>query len=319
MKYTIVEPGFEYIDRHQEGYLKFLERCARTCYKSEKHISEGSSERLLNKIVKKYKHISVIEHESCIIDIVGTEWLNILLIAILKQVPLFSHRFSIEDDGCGNYCLRLSGNIRMWLELKDKWGCFHFSMFQNILHERWPFFFDGNDDNDLIPRDVKIELVDDNPVTNKNKLHQSEMEKHMTLTYKLIGSRSMSHQLVRHRLFSFSQESMRYCNYDKKGLQVVKPPTEPEQNNTYISCQRTITINKCRNTYSEFIKRGIKPENARMLLPICSKTEVVTTGTIKNWKHVFEHRANNPQAQWEIRDITQGIQKHARALLPNVF
>jgi thymidylate synthase ThyX len=64
---------------------------------------------------------------------------------------------------------------------------------------------------------------------------------------------------------------------------------------------------------------GTKPEDARALLPGCTKTEVVVTSTLGNWQHIFHHRAENPKAQWQIRGIMKGVQGHAKSILPGVF
>ena len=160
-------------------------------------------------------------------------------------------------------------------------------------------------------------VVDNNPSTNKYNLSADEMLKHMTLTYKLVGSRIMSHQVVRHRRFSFSQESQRYCNYGKKGLQIILPPEIAKYETTLDNWRDS--VDKSYDIYNELLASGVPPEDARSVLPNCTKTEIVMTGTLADWKHVFEHRANNPKAQWEIRQIMSDIQEHARKLVPNVF
>jgi thymidylate synthase (FAD) len=203
----------------------------------------------------------------------------------------------------------------------------HFlSPIRTCLNKKWPFFFELPE---IENTSLNIKLVDENPLTNKGQLSSEEMLKHMTLTYRLIGDRSMSHQLVRHRLCAFSQESQRYCNYGKKGFQIIVPPSVDNAEPIYDKGQYNIPYRPKRmfifaavEAYEEYlmqIEAGVKPEDARGLLPNCTKTEVITTCTLGNWMHIFKHRADNPKAQWQIRDITRGIKEHMSELLPQLF
>ena len=108
-----------------------------------------------------------------------------------------------------------------------------------------------------------------------------------------ICDRGVSHELVRHRVFSFAQESTRYCNYSKdkfgKELTFIKPSWWKEEDNEvatlYIQPWRNI-----ENCYLTLIENGIKPQDARAILPNALKTEVVMTGFESDWDHFFELR-----------------------------
>jgi thymidylate synthase (FAD) len=182
----------------------------------------------------------------------------------------------------------------------------------HCLHHKFPFFFEKEDGYF-----GSANLIDENPVTNHDKLSGSEMKKHMTLTCKIIGDRSMSHQLVRHRLFAFSQESQRYCNYGKKGYQFIMPPSIADKEIARKEWLDSLEV--AIGDYEALLAWKIPPEDARSVLPNCTKTEVVTTGTLGYWNYVFKHRADNPKAQWEIRSIMQGIREEFRNLLPEIF
>ncbi len=173
--------------------------------------------------------------------------------------------------------------------------------------------------------------------------HESVLE-HTVATVRIIGSRSMSHQLVRHRIAAYSQESQRYCNYGKKGFQVICPPTiglhpgayyfrkkyptvfytDPEFVNLWLDhtefnfrwlCGRTA---ECIE-YLDYINNGIPPEDARECLPNAMKTEVVATYNLRQWRHVFCERALNKHAQWQIRGIMLSILNEFARRLPAVF
>lgn len=181
--------------------------------------------------------------------------------------------------------------------------------------------------------------------------HESVIE-HGSITVKIICDRACSHQLVRHRIAAYSQESQRYCDYGGTGLTVICPPRIAElPPGRYELCWlgadhhcewwRVDDVNlkerllgsaelsranrwldhklACYRLYCDFRDEGIPPEDARSVLPNATKTEVVTTYNLRQWRHVFEHRALNPRAQWEIRLIMQGILAEFAGLLPAVF
>ena len=113
------------------------------------------------------------------------------------------------------------------------------------------------------------------------------------ITTRFICDRGVSHELVRHRVFSFAQESTRYCNYSKdkfgKELTFIKPSWWKEDDNEvatlYIQPWRNI-----ENCYLTLIENGIKPQDARAILPNALKTELVMTGFESDWDHFFELR-----------------------------
>lgn len=146
--------------------------------------------------------------------------------------------------------------------------------------------------------------------------HESVIE-HCSITVLIVGDRSMSHQLVRHRIAAYSQESQRYCNYHNLGFSVIVPPSierDPELFGHWHGA-----VEAALTDYEVMIMKGIKPEDARSLLPNAIKTEVVTTFNLRQWRHVFKHRALNHRAQWQIQGIMVGILEEFAALLPCVF
>jgi len=170
----------------------------------------------------------------------------------------------------------------------------------------------------------------------KNK-HLSVIE-HLTITVDVICSRSCSHQLVRHRLGSYSQESQRYTNYKKRGYEVICPFSIINKNaeecikkfdknkdivkSFYINSKyedwiQTILMGIKR--YEDLLSQRIKPEDARSVLPNAMKTEIVTTYNLREWRHVFEERALNLHAQLEIRELMQSILTKFSELLPDFF
>ena len=147
--------------------------------------------------------------------------------------------------------------------------------------------------------------------------HHSVLE-HVSVTVRIIGDRSMSHQLVRHRIAAYSQESQRYCDYGKFGkLQVVVPPDILESDIFNMWMHQVAQAYDCYKTLRDVAK--IKPEDARSVLPNCTKTEVVTTYNLRQWRHVFVERALNPKAQWQIKAIMRQALDLLSDKIPVVF
>lgn len=159
--------------------------------------------------------------------------------------------------------------------------------------------------------------------------HESVLE-HASVTAVIICSRAASHQLVRHRLGSYSQESQRYVNYCKKGYQVICPPSIGLPSGEYDVRNGTSSmsieqagwfgaISVALGTYEKLLESGSKPEDARFVLPNACKTELATTFNLRQWRHVFKERALNTHAQWEIRSIMSGLLREFKAAMPSAF
>lgn len=118
--------------------------------------------------------------------------------------------------------------------------------------------------------------------------HEAMLE-HVSISVKFITDRAVSHELVRHRLCSFAQESQRYVNYDKKGIIFIKPVSMKEDSKEYIEWKNA--INYAANMYHEQINTyNLKPEIARSVLPNSTKTEIVVTANLREWRHIFNLR-----------------------------
>ncbi|MCL2081060.1 MAG: FAD-dependent thymidylate synthase [Oscillospiraceae bacterium] len=149
--------------------------------------------------------------------------------------------------------------------------------------------------------------------------HESVIE-HRAITVKLICDRGVSHELVRHRIASFSQESTRYCNYsgDKFGneLTFVKPffwADDLEKYALWLEAMRQTEAN-----YLKLLDMGATPEEARAVLPNSLKTEIVMTMNLREWRHFFKLRAA-PQAHPQMREIVTPLLAYMKEILPVIF
>ena len=153
-----------------------------------------------------------------------------------------------------------------------------------------------------------------------SKHHESVIE-HVSITVKFIGSRSMSHQLVRHRIASYSQESQRYCNYTRNkfggDIIFIKPiKYDGWDFNTQGLFDGALSI--AETHYQELIAAGLQAQDARDVLPNACKTEVVATMNLRSWRHFFKMRTD-VHAQDEIRFLANQLLAEFKKELPIIF
>lgn len=133
--------------------------------------------------------------------------------------------------------------------------------------------------------------------------HEAVLE-HCSFTVKFICDRGVSHEIVRHRLASYCQESTRYCNYSKDGfgkeITVIDPVALDMNENAYLHWECGC---KCaEKAYFQMIANGCSPQQARSVLPNSLKTEVVMTANIREWRHFLELRCS-PAAHPQMREV----------------
>jgi len=145
--------------------------------------------------------------------------------------------------------------------------------------------------------------------------HESIIE-HASATFEISGiSRACSHQLVRHRLASYSQESQRYV--DMSNPHFVIPP-DIAHNGEALGIWNEL-VGRMRDAYQALRALGIKKEDARFLLPNATATRIVMTANFREWRHFIKVRALNPHAQWEIREVANRVLDSLYEVAPSVF
>ncbi|MDH4222349.1 MAG: FAD-dependent thymidylate synthase [candidate division Zixibacteria bacterium] len=148
------------------------------------------------------------------------------------------------------------------------------------------------------------------------KRHYSVLE-HAYATFRIKGaSRVFTHEMVRHRLMSPSQESQRYVEYGKtKEFEYVIPPTV--EITSFRNEFEKIAL-KLKDFYEEMVKAGIPKEDARYILPNAAVSEIVVSANFRELRHIFEVRCV-PRAHWEIREICLEMLKIMKKEAPLVF
>jgi len=144
--------------------------------------------------------------------------------------------------------------------------------------------------------------------------HTSVLE-HAVATFRVEGgSRAFTHQLVRHRIASFTQQSQRYV--EESGFNYVIPPSiekKDEARRIFLDL-----IEHSKEAYKKLLDLGVKKEDARFVLPNAVCSEIVITANFREWRHIFELRGH-PSAQWEIRRMAVEILKILKKEAPSVF
>lgn len=157
-----------------------------------------------------------------------------------------------------------------------------------------------------------------NMIVHERK-HHSVIE-HASMTVRFIFDRGVSHELVRHRLCAFSQESTRYCNYskDKFGneITVIEPCFWEESSILYQFWKDACETAEAN--YFSLLKAGAKPQEARSVLPNSLKTEIVTTANLREWRHILTLRTGAP-AHPQIRQVMVPLLAEVKERIPILF
>lgn len=157
-------------------------------------------------------------------------------------------------------------------------------------------------------------------VRNLIKRGHEAMLEHFSFSVCFTVDRGVSHEIVRHRLASFAQESTRYCNYGKSGEVKFIRPLFFEEDSTEMS----IWADNCMRAEKEYLNllnEGRTPQEARAILPNSLKTEIVMTANLREWRHFFKLRAvgttGKPHPQ--MLEVAVPLLKEVQQLIPVVF
>jgi thymidylate synthase (FAD) len=145
--------------------------------------------------------------------------------------------------------------------------------------------------------------------------HLSVLE-HASINFRIEGlSLACSHQLVRHRLASYAQQSQRYVSHQAH-LAVVTPPSIASRPD--LASRYHALLDEVHRCYGELIEAGVPAEDARFVLPNAAETRLVLTMNARELLHFFSLRCCR-RAQWEIRDLATQMLRQARAVAPQIF
>lgn len=268
----LIESSVQIIE--EKDPYKMIELAGRTCYKSEDKITENSAKEFVDRMIK-LGHGAMLEHGTIYLTIDGEDPnLSRIQSNPYTKVNLVPYEVLTEDNYTISYKAYITTNLRVLIE---------------------------NNLKELLCYQVE-------PTEHHEK----------RITAKFICDRGVSHEFVRHRVFSFAQESQRYCNYNKdkfnNELTFIKPtwldiptgdytywdgdwcdidnmkiqlPSDNGVADNFLWC-----LNNAGMQYRLLINKGLKPQEARGVLPNATKTELVMTGFESDWEHFFELRCS---------------------------
>lgn len=312
----IIKPYTEIIDFCGDP-LKHIELCGRVCYKSEEKITDDSASKFVKNIIT-CGHESVLEHFRVVVEVP-----NSLLTDYFWKLFMGFDSIEISQDALVGL---VSGNVRgfrdvaRYLESKGVACTVSELIIVKAVIDAYPAFFCDCLEPVFGCSDIKVF-----PAETYNYTSQSEKMLHCPKTVRFVCDRGVSHELVRHRKASFSQESTRYCDYGG-GVTFIAPCFLPDFDELLgITCTYD-TVNHIRMLYDrsflqwfvhmldseESYKRllgwGKTPQEARSILPNSTKTEVVMTTTLKWWNHFFSLR-DSAKAHPQMRELAAPLHK----------
>ena len=249
---TIIEPSVQMLKQQEgiSGMMIAVESAARTCYKSEDKITEGSAVKMVENLCKR-GHTAMLEHAT-----VYFTWPQGIADNIKYDI-IYSRFSSLNFDENNTF---VTTNMRVVFE-----AC------ENNLVKMLDF--------------IRAHAVA--PTDNHQK----------RISFRIICDRGVTHELVRHRVFSFAQESTRYVKYgEKQPFKFIKPSWWDDKIvNEQFTLEHEIFRNFCWHTaeiYEELLKLGETPQQARAVLCNAIKTEIVMTGTLQQWEAFLKLRTD---------------------------
>jgi thymidylate synthase (FAD) len=291
----LIESSVQIIE--EKDPYKMIELAGRTCYKSEDKITENSAKEFVDRMIK-LGHGAMLEH--------GTIYLN---------VPEQTYTETLEDE-FGKFNNPNNGLVDRYR--KNKYSKVNSVAADEELRKKYPKVRPFKLTHHYITTNLRV-IIENG--WEKDLEWQCEPTEHheKRITAKFICDRGVSHEFVRHRVFSFAQESQRYCNYNKdkfnNELTFIRPtwlniptgdytywdgdwcdidnmkiqlPSDNGVADNFLWC-----LNNAGMQYRLLINKGLKPQEARGVLPNATKTELVMTGFESDWEHFFSLRCSS--------------------------
>lgn len=297
---------------------QFIEKVGRTCYKSEDKITDTSAAKFVANLIKR-EHEAMIEHWSLVFQTNnGTfeefkqDWTLLLqgsnTVMEKRLRPYIRFTDYYKEDGEIRYVI--SANMRAWRDYAKVCIKAFGQLPQYIwgLIRNYPLFFPEY--QDWVPKIINnVYLI---PIDIRD-LSDDERRIHQDVTVKFICDRGVSHEIVRHRVASFAQESTRYCNYsgDKYGkeITVIMPAKwidagvdDMVDTVSYRAWYNAMV--RAEKYYFRMLEDGCTPQEARSVLPSSLKTEVIVTMNLDGWDHFFGLRCA-PDAHPDIQVVAK--------------
>lgn len=311
--------------------LRLIELCGRTAYKSEEKITDDSA-RAFVLMLKNHGHLSVLEHSNIVFSLSLRPMMTTrcgcqsaadlygALIRSLRERHAY-HRVALVGADA-DQTVAIAANVRSWIEtlshFRDTAPDFY-GVFSAALCQSHPELF-GSQRGAAEDPAIRVEVMGEQ---QQLQLLQADPSLDLPVfVFKFVCDRGITHEVVRHRVFSFTQESTRYVNYKNRGMTLIVPE---ELSEFYDAGRETFGVEnelvdmwlKRAETifgwYLEDLNRGLRPEIARDILPNLLKSEIFVSGRWSGWKHFIALRDSN-HAHPRIRFLAREVRTYFEAL-----
>ncbi len=310
----IIEPSAKLVRGYEDKPEELIELCGRICYDSQDKIAPGTAQKFCERL-KRSGHTSVFEHANIVLKVSNSTSIAVERIANsyerATRLPAFL-RFD-KIDGCRHKHHFVSGNVRAWNTVFDYTSKLYDSIPMCVIEalNAYPTLFDvepwkkqANTYKIYNVRDPHGGKEYKANVIPPSQLPKWAYEQHTTATFLITCDRGISHELVRHRTASFSQQSTRYCKANKSGeIEIIKP------SDGSVSAESLLdTLGDVNEAYNDALEVGISPQTARCVLPTCLATRLYMTMTLERWRDFLKLRTS-PAAHPDMRVIAEQIQR----------
>lgn len=312
-----IEPSAKLVRGYEDKPEELIELCGRICYDSQDKIAPGTAPKFCEQL-RKSGHTSVFEHANFIfkansdaffaIEYACRDYENLTALpSYIRRSNLYTYPNLIFANEFNEFYI--SGNARAWSNLIKVLGDFGGVSLPDQIFEslgNFPALFDireyreKNHDNSLMGYNLRL--------LRPSELPDWARERHTTATFLITCDRGISHELVRHRAASFSQQSTRYCKANKNGeIEIIKPSGDDIANVIEL-VDLMEALRKVDEEYSNVLDLGVKPQAARCILPTCLATKLYMTMTIERWRDFLKLRTAS-NAHPDMRVIAEQIKK----------
>ena len=279
----IIEPSAKIIEDELAGMSIYqrIAYCAGVCYQREPRKTEEEAQAFCKKMVST-GHLSTLE--MAVVHLVVPAW----------SIP--DHKFLSVSQLEGDRFV-ISGSIRAFIEVDKASDLLMF------LRSELPLFFGVGDTNP-------------NPKYEPTRLAQPHeipwQHKHVAVRF--VVNRAVSHELVRHRPMSFLQESQRYCRYEDEVV-FIRPEWYRKGDQERVWEQ---AVEDAEDFYRSLLFSGLKPQQARAVLPNSTKTELIAYASLPQWKHIFKLRCS-PAADPEMTRVMRPLEQEFKEKYQEAF
>jgi len=298
--FDFIEQSVKELDFPVEGNpLEKIEYCCRTSYKSHDRTKEGSAEKLFD-IIYSNKHLSVLEHVYYILD------LNHLYSAdyitpncYINTMEIYEHmmyhwhikKFVTAELLGGMFAMNLRTLVELFKVCSEE-----NVLIRLILLAAVPEAIFTKITGEEVTEDMRT-----TPLPDKTLIEHPEYH-----TFEIVTTRSIANEIVRHRQLSFTQESTRYVNYNKKPMLFINPSTDNVNEGCIVDFYEACSA--AYDAYTRLLTCAVKPQFARDVLPLGLATTIVVTGLDYAWRDFLALRTNK-SAHPMIREIAEKIEE----------